>query len=838
MKRRDTSAAAPHLFERLLDGYHPPEGHYDELLDAERRPRASWEAFGRHARELSTHGLATAQARVIRQIHESSLTHAVYAAPDGRARPWTLDVLPLIVSADEWASLADGVAQLARLLNRVVADLYGPQTLVREGIVPPALVFRHPGFLRACHGVVPPGGIHLQNIACDVARLPDGRWQIVNVRTQTPAGAGFALENRATILRMFPDAFRELHVGPVSPYFSTLHATLMRTAPCDEATPRIALLTPGPYSGRYFEHAYLARYFGCVLVEGADLTVRHDRVFLKTIAGLQPVHAILRHLADDYCDPLELRADSALGVPGLLQAWRAGRVLVSNAFGSGVLESPAMRGLLPAMAARLLGEPLLTSILPAWWGGDRAGTAAAIDADAACSVRSAFPDATIADGVYRDGAALAARMAAEPDAQSCVLEQVPSPSYAPVWHDARIESRPLLLRVFAAADGAGGYTVMAGGLTRIAGPRQQAVTSGSGGSKDTWILSATPLDVRPPDPPPTPPPVADASIAEGAVSSRAAEHLFWLGRYVERAESSARLARTALTGLADPSTPDVLRPGFFRMCLVNGLVDASEMEEIEDMPAAAVSRRLIDNLFDGAARQSLAFNVRQTVRVAGAIRDRLSADNWRLLDQLFALAAPRSAGRTDLHEALALLDRSIVSLVAVAGLEMAHMSRNHGWRFLSVGRHLERMLSIAGTFASLTPDPPEPVLLEWLLDASDSLGTFRTRFVRQPEWTGVADLLLFDEYNPRSLAFQIGKIAKHVPQLPGARSLEVLTDLARLQRACQGGHATQADLFGGTPPADSLLADCERVGQRLSDALTSRYFSHAYELSQVTGAGR
>ena len=336
------------------------------------RPRPWWNAFAGHAGDLTASTLTTAQARIAKQIHESSITHTVFAAAEGRSRPWSLDVLPFVLSAAEWAPLARGLQQQARLLNAIAGDVYGEQRLLREGLIPPALVFRHPGFLRACHGVRPPGGIYLHQVAFDLARDVEGQWRVGNIRAQTPAGAGYALENRATILRMFPDAFRELHVRAVAPFFTALRETLVSQSPSDERSPHIVLLTPGPYSGRYFEHAYLARYFGFPLVEGADLTVRHDRVFLKTIAGLRQVHGIMRHLNDDFCDPLELRADSALGVPGLVQAWRAGRVLIANAFGTGVLESPALRGLLPAACQRLLGEPLATPAIGAWWCGDKA----------------------------------------------------------------------------------------------------------------------------------------------------------------------------------------------------------------------------------------------------------------------------------------------------------------------------------------------------------------------------------------------------------------------------------------------------------------------------------
>jgi uncharacterized circularly permuted ATP-grasp superfamily protein/uncharacterized alpha-E superfamily protein len=829
----------------LLSGYAAPSGHFDELLTVAGRPRSWWNAFAGHAGELTASTLTTAQARIAKQIYESSITHTVYAA-EGRSRPWSLDVLPFILSADEWAPLALGLRQQARLLNALTADLYGEQRLLREGLIPPALVFRHPGFFRAGHGVQPPGGLYLHQVAFDLARGIDGQWRVANIRAEAPAGAGFALENRETILRMFPDAFRELHVRPLAPFFAALRDTLVATAPSDDRSPHIVLLTPGPYSGRYFEHAYLARYFGFPLVEGADLTVRHDRVFLKTIAGLRQVHGIMRHLNEDFCDPLERRADSALGVPGLVQAWRAGRVLIANAFGTGVLESPALRGFLPGACERLLGEPLATPSIGAWWCGDQAALDEASARLTTGLVKPAFPDARMEPEAFRDRRGLADLVAARQDNEGYVVEESLPLSHAPVWHEGRLESRALMLRVFAVADGRGDYALMPGGLTRIADRHRPVVAAGAGGSKDTWVLSDAPLGPRPVEHRRAP--AADEIHGDRAVSSRAAEHLFWLGRYAERAETCARLARTALTRLSDPSTPGVSQPSFLRACLAQGLFDPSDLAAhaepetaavVEPISASALIRRLIDNLFEGQSRRSLAFNIRQTVRVAGAIRDRLSSDNWRLLNHLFEMVSDPPETPADLHDALAVVDRSIVSLAAVAGLEMAHMTRDHGWRFLSVGRNLERMLSIATTFEAVAPeDAADPALLEWLLDVSDSLVTFRARYVTTPEWPAVVELLLFDAYNPRSLAFQVGKIAKHVPLLPGSQALPIVAELSRLEHACRTTDPTQRDLFTGPTSMERLLIECRAVALHVSDALTSRYFSHAYELPHATRAGR
>ena len=833
--------AADAQLDSLAATYTVPPGHFDELRDADGAPRPWWRALAAHA-DLSAGHLSSAHARVARQIHDNGVTYNVYAAEDGPGRPWALDVVPFLVPSAEWAAIAPGLRQRARLLNAIAADLYGPQQLLREGLMPPALAFNHPGFLRPCCGVQPPGGVFLHVVAFDLARDSSGRWRVVNTRAQAPSGAGYALENRTTIPRMFPGAFRDLHVQPLGPFFETLKDAVVSAAPCDEPSPYVVLLTPGPYNETYFEHSYLARHLGFPLVEGADLTVRHDRVFLKTISGLRPVHAILRRLDDDYCDPLELRSDSTLGVPGLVQAWRSGRVLVANAFGTSVLESPALFGVLPAACERLLGERLESAGVSTRWPCDpssldgRAG-----EADRGGVIKPAFPNVSM-EPVFLDDLdagdrrAWADRVGAAPAAY-VVEERLPL-SHAPSWHDGRLESRALMLRVFLAADGHGDYTLMPGGLLRIAADGRPIVSSQRGGSsKDTWVLSDP--DIHPAMAGRRAPRDHAVQIDAG-VSSRAAEHLFWLGRYAERAESTARLLRTVLSRLTDPAAPDVFQPLLLRACLSQGLIDTADTMGDADFAEPASTQmlavRLVDGLFDRRAHRSLAYNVDQTVRAAGSVRDRLSPDNWRLLRQLHEIVTAPLQAPMDFDDALALIDQVIVSLVAVGGLEMAHMTRDDGWRFLGVGRHLERLTFVASTLDLLAPEEAaDQALLEWLLELSDSLLTFRARYARQPDWPAVVELLVFDARNPRSVLFQLAKIAKHVPSLPGA-ALDAMADVETLERMCRADNRRQEDLFGHVS-VDELLGNCLRAAHRLSDGLTLRYFSHAYELPHAT-AGR
>jgi uncharacterized circularly permuted ATP-grasp superfamily protein/uncharacterized alpha-E superfamily protein len=823
----------------ILPSYSAPEGHYDEFFD-DGRVRHPWEQFANVLGDLTAEGFEQARKRIARQIEQNGVTYNVYATSDGPGRPWTLDVLPLLVRATEWDVLSAGLRQRARLLNRVAADIYGPQLLLREGLLPPALVFRHHGFLRECHGFVPSGGVFLHLVAFDLARGPDGGWRVVGTRTQAPSGLGYALENRAIMSRVLPDAFRAMHAQSLAPFLQALRDTMLAGAPAEGASPHVVLLTPGPYNETYFEHAYLARQLGFPLVEGGDLTVRHDRVFLKTVSGLHPVHGILRRLDDDYCDPLELRPESTLGIPGLLQAWRSGHVLVANAFGMGVLESPALLGFLPPICERLLGESLDLPALATWWCGEAAALDDARRRLAEGVIKPAFANAAM-EPVFvsaldaGERGEWADRVGTTPDAY--VVEEFLPLSHAPVWHENHLESRAVMVRVFLLSDGHGDYRVMPGGLSRIAGADRQVVSGQRGGSsKDTWILSDVPVE---PLPPAERRAAARDVAGEVTTSSRAAEHLFWLGRYAERSENSARLLRAVLLQLMDDnSLPLVVRPTFLRTCERQQLLAARDPNRLpsDSLSTASVARELIDGVCDRRHRRSLGFNIEQTVRTAGAVRDRLSTDNWRLLNRLMQLFPAVASRHVNLDDALELIDDSLVALVAVGGLEMAHMTRDDGWRFLSLGRHLERLAFVATTLEDVASDESafESGILEWLLQLSDSLLTYRVRHMQHPEWRSVVDLVLFDERHPRSGRFQLAKLAKHVRLLPEANLIDVLGEIDRLLDACRAGDGEQGELFGDDRSLPSLLVGCQRLASSVSDALTLRFFSHVDGLPRAT----
>ncbi len=524
------------MSQEILATYPHAPNRFDEMLDARGEPRPHWAPFVDRLEGFSAETLER-RARFVREsIEADGVTYNVYQDPAGRSRHWQLELLPLVLDAEEWAPLADALAQRARLMNAILVDLYGPQSLIAEGLIPPALVFGQHAYRWPCHGIAPPGGIFLHHYAADLARAPDGGWWVLGDRSQGPSGSGYALQNRLILKRTFPDSFGDMHVQPLAAFFRAVQEGLARFAPTDGEAPLTVLLTPGPYNETYFEHTFLSRYLGFPLVEGQDLTVRDDTVYLKTLRGLRRVHAIYRRLDDDFCDPLELRSDSALGVPGLLRAARAGRVLIANALGSGLLETGALLGFLPAISQRLLGEPLKLPSVASWWCGEEPALEYVIRHFDELVIKPAFPSMRMEAifGHQHKGESrhkLLERIEAQPHAY--VAQEWVRLSQAPVIsprHKKRILPRSFGMRLFAAATPEG-YAVMPGALTRVS-PREgdEVVSMQRGGlSKDTWVRADGPVvrntllksQLG----------VMDLVCAGTEIPSRVGENLFWMGRY-------------------------------------------------------------------------------------------------------------------------------------------------------------------------------------------------------------------------------------------------------------------------------------------------------------------
>jgi uncharacterized circularly permuted ATP-grasp superfamily protein/uncharacterized alpha-E superfamily protein len=839
----------------FVRGYAPRHGRFDEVVDADARVRPPWRKLLDHLDGLGPAELAHRWERARQLIHENGVSYNVYGDPRGYERPWNLSLLPIVLGSDDWAALAHGLEQRARLLAALVADLYGPQRSLVEGWLPPELVFANPSFLRPLHGLSLLPHEWLTVFGADLVRAPDGSFQVVDDRVQAPTGAGYALENRIVIGSALPEAFRECNVEPLAPFFRVLREVLQARAPHDRDSPRIVLLTPGPSDATYFEQAYLAQYLGLTLASGGDLTVRDDRVFLKTLGGLQPVDVILRRLADDSCDPLDLRADSFSGVPGLVHAVRARNVAVANALGTGVVQTTAILPYLGAISRGLLGEPLALPSVETWWCGDAAALAQVLARFDELVIRPAFPDDPMVPVLT---AALSAsaraelreRVRARPSAY--VAQAYVAPSTTPLLGDDGITPRPLVLRCYAVATGPRDYLAMPGGLGRVAEREGGAEVSmqRDARAKDVWVLSneavaaasLTPARERP----------VALSRGRSELPSRVADNLFWLGRYAERAEAIARLCRVVGARIGELAGQKELDRSSEFGALLGALQAQIRFLYSADIPLvgapnlADAETQLVAAVCDGNNVGSLTAVVRSMRHSAGLVRDRLSLDTWRVLATLDEeiVRLERIGSPNPLGAIVDLLNRVVIALAAFSGLAMESMTRGQAWRFLDVGRRLERAVSLLTLLRSTVVEPSgdrEHPLLEAVLEIADSGMTYRRRYLATLQTPPVVDLLVTDDGNPRSVLFQVRALVEHVralPPLPGsgvlppqlrlALSAQHELELAEIERICQ------PDERGRRPALAALLRGLGTTLPALSESLSNGYLSHATVTRHLT----
>ncbi|HBY62425.1 MAG TPA: hypothetical protein DEH78_21590 [Solibacterales bacterium] len=824
--------------------YRPNTAHYDELTAAPGTVRPHWQALFDFLKAAGPEDLADRWRGAQRLIRANGVTYNVYGDPHGTDRPWPLDPIPLVIESAEWARIEAAIAQRAQLLNALLGDLYGPQRLLHESLLPPELVFANPAFLRAAHGMPVPGGLRLHLYAADLARSPDGNWWVLADRTQAPSGAGYALENRLVSTRTLPDIFRRTRVRRLASFFQTYKETLLSLALGRRENPRIVLLTPGPYNETYFEHAFLARYLGYTLVEGADLTVRDRRVYLKTLGGLLPVDVILRRQDDSFCDPLELRSDSMLGVPGLTEAVRAGNVAVTNALGSGLIETASVSAFLPGLCRALFGEELKMPSVATWWCGQPQPLDYVVENLDRLVIKAAFPGGAQEPifGSKLSSAAKAAlleKMRSAPH-QFVAQEQV-ALSTVPVWTEEGLLPRYLVMRVYAVPSTGGNYKVMPGGLTRVSSSLETTVVSvqRGGGSKDTWVLGVEQESefslLRPPS-------HVEVNRATFDLPSRVADNLYWLGRYMERVESGVRLARSVLPLLSQESDPGAA--GGLRAAA--GILAA--MHYIRAERQQRLDRDLVSMIFDSDRRYSLGWIVHEVRALAWLLRDRISADAWRILNRLDeGFNTTRPPESRQLIEASDLLDQAILTLAAFSGLAMEGMTRGQGWRFLDIGRRVERSVQMIDLLRhGLGGDAAEDAgALSTLLEIADSSITYRSRYLTTLQAGLVLDLLLTDETNPRSVAFQLARLLEHVAQLPESQQREGESSSRRrpesklilgLLTSVQLAEISDLVRPGEDGRVSGLHAFLERLAKdmrRFSDALSTSYFSHALPSQQL-----
>lgn len=847
-------------------------GHFDELrgrtLAGATAPAFATHSIADHAgitdawsqffAQCETDGLgdlAQRNARLQTQFHDNSVACNVYS-DDGRPqRPWSPELLPLILSPASWQQIEAGITQRMRLLDRVLADVYGPQRLLAQGLLPPALVQGHPGYVRALHGMAPVGGTHLHLAAFDLIRGPDGHWWVVSQHTQAPAGLGHLLENRLAVSPLFPQAFESLQVQHLGSAYRALVHGLRHMSPAGQDA-HIALLTPGPYSATYFEHAYLARHLGMTLVEGSDLVVRDLHLYLKTLRGLVPIHGLLKCLDDAYLDPLELRPDSALGVPGLLQAMRAGHVLVANAPGSAFLESPALLGFLPALSQHLLGEALRLPALPTWWCGERPALEDALPRLAECVIRPTYPEApqntpfahVPGRGLTpEERQAWAMRLQRHGDDYTLQMEVPlsqmptwPTPDSAP--NAAQLVPRPVMLRVFAVSDGTQSWRVLPGGLAQVQGDDAGIATlQGGSSSADVWARSAGPVD--PADrlqAPRTP-----ATLAQPPwVTRRAAENLFWLGRYTERADNQARLAQLTLACLSDDAPPALpLLAWLERMAGYASLVPPGSPA----LTPAPETRQAFAHALAASlgTTTSVGYNLR-AMRLAGAaVRERLPQAHWNLIQRteetFFNRCAAPAANTGAPQAARDTLQHTRDQLATLTSLQTGRTLDDDGWLLLGIGRHLERLgfLVIAlqhGLASGALQQAGGGAALDALFDPALA---FPAPPTHRHDTAALIHRLVQDRNHPHALSRVahtlrdlLARLAHSAPP-PSGRPLLPIPDPGSWPQSPL--HETDADADNAFADLTQQLAGCGQAVYQVAHELGATYFTHAAEAGHSLG---
>lgn len=814
--------------------YPSPHGGMDEAYDAEGRIRPYWRYLLHSLETLGQDTIEERQKKARRILRDDGATYKIYDEPDAN-QSWQLNPIPLLINSDEWSQIETGLVERAELFNLLLQDIYGERKLIRQGVIPPELLFSHQGFLRPCHRVKLPGTHQLILHGVDLVRAPDGHMRVMADRTQAPSGAGYALENRTVMNRVFPSLFRDSHVHRLSLFFARLRQRLHELNP-NGGIARIVVLTPGSYNEAYFEHAYLANYLGFQLVQGSDLSVRNGYVWMKALDGLKRVDVILRRVDDVYCDPVELKGDSRLGVPGLLEIARMGHVAIANPLGSSVLENPALLRYLPAIARAFLGRELQLPCVKTWWCGNPD------DLEYVCAnlqnllIKPTYrrPGLYEVYGADLDEKKLQAwqnRIRKNP--YQFAAQEYVAGAQTPTWHQGKIQPRASVLRTFAVASD-GSYAVMPGGLTRVNLDAGKKIISNQRGSvsKDTWVLASEPekqISLRPVD-------VQPANESSSALPSRVVENLFWMGRYAERAESALRLLRTVFIQLnRTEKLPDAVQrtllsavthvtstyPGF--TSLQPGLLKNPEPE-------------MISIILDQQRLGGVANNLTAMINAAEQVKEQLSSDTQRVIndigDELEQLKLSLEPGALSApEEALAPL---ITTLLAFAGLIHESMTRGNGWHFIEIGRRLERALQITSMLRSLLTARFDEIDQENLIESSllcgEALIPYRRRYQNGIHIDQGLEMIMLNTKNPRSLIYQLMQLEQHFSDLPDDREyfssehkllLEAttalkLSDIKILAKTTSG---IRSEL-------DQLLSRLQYLITSTAKTIGQRYFDH------------
>lgn len=831
----------------LIGNYKTIPGVYDELYDADGQIRNKYKFLVKSFQELGPAELVNRRRDTDRILRENGVTYNLYQtdSPEAKERPWDLDLFPLVMESEEWRLLERGLNQRADLLDALVRDVYSKRRLLHEKKIPPEILFNETSFLRACDGMYDSNHFLARNPAllffvCDLIRAADGNFYVLNDRVQAPSGSGYSLENRIVLSRIFPSMYRDAMVHRVAVYFRSLRKSLTQLAGVSGREPVIVLLTPGPSNETYFEHAYLAGYLGYTLVQGEDLTVRKNKVYMKTVEGLQQIDLILRRVDDDFMDPLELRGDSLLGVPGLLESVRSGNVKIANPIGTGFLENRALLPFYSDLCRFYLGEDLILPMAPTYW----MGTPQHFQLVLQNPEKYVFKTVSRTDeekpvtfielsGDRKDSFLNKLRMSPN----RFIAQEMIASATVPVLGEYGFRPGRAIMRTFVSSSGSG-YQTMAGGLVRVSPSLDDFfITSQRGAwSKDLWVL-ATETQKEESLLVPKSDQILISRKSSG-VPSRVADNLFWLARYLERSENQTRVIREATYKILQ------VEDGYERESLENALKlvthvtnsypgflgdDASELflNPFSELQRLTANRQVVG---------SLAFHLRSLVTASKSVRDRLSDDMKKILLQL----EDQSNHQIESYDQIIdFLQKIVVNLSSLTGLSFENMSREAGWYFLNLGRRIERSINMILMLQGMIrwDSFRDKASFETFLRINDIRLTYNRRYSGKIDQESVLDILLFDTTNPRSFAYQLEQINSDIKFLPGKDDKVVYSeDRAALQLYTHFKLKDISIFFESENPLESVsiwLEELHNYLKQLSESLSSRYFNYTEEQTRI-----
>ncbi len=827
---------------------------YDETLQPDGTMLPGWESLLAYINGLDTDQRARRERDIIRQMRANGLAYHNDNSITDSGRPWTLDLVPMLFDRSSWDTLTQGLTQRARLKQALYQDIYGEQRLLKEGTLPSPMLYSHHGYLRdlVSSESGEPNTNLLPMVTCDISRSPAGEWLVVNDICQYPAGLGYALENRLVLSRVLPRIFKQYRVRRIVTYFRHLQRFIQGN---DTQPARCVLLSYPPSHPHYFEFAWLAKYLGYPLVETADLTVRDSRVYIKTITGLQAIDVIVRLLDDTEIDPLTIGNKSSQGVPGIVEAARRGGVRVLNPIGTGVLDNPALNSVLPQICQSLLGEPLLLQSPATYWLGDAVQKEQVFSrADELLFKHTGSHSQLLDPQLLSESEKTQLHEKINLTPHCYVAQERTDRSVAPGLQNTEFVQKQITIRTFLVSNGSS-FESMPGGLCLPDNISDAGTPAAEGqpGSKDVWVLSNEPiledtllsahLDA------------ANYGQTDDDLPSRIAESVFWLGRNSERLESTLRLLRCILQLLVDDNRPlqaSLSSPAMG--CLLKSLTAATGtppgfLGRGGKKRLTQPDRELISLLQDSSRIGSLSNSLQQWQLNASAISDRLSADQLRVFTRLSDLQSALGSLQLNpdlcsdaiaLNQTLEILDELQLVTSASTGLEHENVTHSEDWLFTMLGRRIERAHQISVTVnTAMAVDQNNPRVLESLLRLFDSVMTYRSRYRSGLDNRLVLQLLLLDEINPRSLAYQFKCIHELIDALPGRRTAGNLDPISRLAVAglSRVRLADPETLLNQDRDARQNLHKFLKVLQQLpasmADAVTGQYFTHTEKRQEL-----